>query len=221
MLALCLVALLAGCSDDTDTKTDLGAPDKGAADNGVTDLKSAGEALPPDSGGSATTKVKLTTSMGDIVLELNAAKAPKTVANFLKYVNGGQYDGTIFHRVINNFMIQGGGYNASYQLKPTHPPITNEAGNGLKNDTGAIAMARTSAPHSATSQFFINVKDNTSLNHTGTTSSAAWGYCVFGKVIAGMSVVNAIKVVKTGAKGPFSKDAPLTNVVITSAKVVP
>ncbi|MGE0857474.1 MAG: peptidylprolyl isomerase [Gammaproteobacteria bacterium] len=165
------------------------------------------------------TTVKLTTTLGDITLELDADKAPETTRNFLAYVESGHYDGTIFHRVINGFMIQGGGMDRAMKQKPTNAPIKNEATNGLVNDTGTIAMARTSDPHSATAQFFINVKDNDFLNHTSPTGSG-WGYCVFGKVTDGMDTVNAIKGVKTGSHGPH-QDVPSEPVEILSAKVVP
>ena len=163
--------------------------------------------------------VELTTSLGAIQIKLFPDKAPKTVENFLKYVQDGHYAGTIFHRVIENFMIQGGGYDASYNQKPKRPPIQNEADNGLKNDRGTVAMARTSDPHSAGAQFFINVKNNDGLNHTSRTSDG-WGYCVFGQVTKGMDVVDKIRKVPTGAKGPFDRDAPVTEVVIKSARVL-
>ncbi|MGL5252390.1 MAG: peptidylprolyl isomerase [Moraxella sp.] len=162
--------------------------------------------------------VELETSMGNIVIELNAEKAPATVANFIDYVNSGHYDGTIFHRVIDGFMIQGGGMDANMKEKSTKAPIQNEADNGLKNEVGTIAMARTSDPHSATSQFFINVKDNSFLNFSG-KNPQGWGYAVFGKVTAGMDVVNKIKGVPTGKYG-FHADVPSTPVVIIHAKVV-
>ncbi len=167
----------------------------------------------------AGTVVLLTTSMGAIKIELNAAKAPKSVANFLAYVKSGHYKGTIFHRVIDGFMIQGGGFDASYTKKETGPSIQNEADNGLKNDNGTIAMARTQDPHSASAQFFINVSDNDMLNHRS-KDVQGWGYCVFGKVIEGMDVVNKIKGLTTGPGGPFPKDAPQTQVLITDAKVL-
>lgn len=159
--------------------------------------------------------VKLHTNFGEITLELNAGKAPITVANFLKYVDNGFYDGTIFHRVINGFMIQGGGFDAEMNQKNTEAEIKNEADNGLGNDKYTIAMARTSAPHSASSQFFINVANNEFLNHTAPTGSG-WGYCVFGKVIAGMDVVDKVKqVATTGRKG--HQDVPVSNVIIERA----
>jgi len=160
-------------------------------------------------------KVTLQTSKGDIVLELNREKAPITVDNFVSYVKSGHYDGTIFHRVIDGFMIQGGGFESSLRQKPTREPIQNEANNGLSNETGTIAMARTIAPHSASAQFFINVKDNTFLDHTAPTSQG-WGYAVFGKVVEGMDVVNEIKKVRTGSRGGHD-DVPLEDVTITKA----
>ncbi len=164
------------------------------------------------------TKVKLTTSMGPIVLELDEQKAPATVENFLGYVKSGHYDGTIFHRVISDFMIQGGGFDASYKQKQTRAPVQNEADNGLKNKRGTVAMARTGDPHSATAQFFVNVVDNAFLDHKA-KDQQGWGYCVFGRVTEGMDVVDKIKDVPTGANGPFTKDAPNTPVVITHARV--
>ncbi len=159
--------------------------------------------------------VKLQTNFGDITIELNAEKAPITVANFLQYVDDGFYDGTIFHRVINGFMIQGGGFDTSMTQKSTQAEIKNEADNGLGNEKYTIAMARTSAPHSASSQFFINVANNEFLNHTA-PSGSGWGYCVFGKVIEGMDVVDKIKqVATTSLKG--HQDVPSSNVVIEKA----
>lgn len=162
--------------------------------------------------------IKLTTNHGAITLELDAEKAPQTVANFLAYVESGHYDGTVFHRVINGFMIQGGGMGVGLKEKPTQAPIENEANNGLKNDRGTIAMARTSDPHSATAQFFINLADNDFLNHRA-PSGQGWGYCVFGRVADGMDVVDQIKGVKTGNKG-FHQDVPVEDVVIEKAEVV-
>jgi peptidyl-prolyl cis-trans isomerase A (cyclophilin A)/peptidyl-prolyl cis-trans isomerase B (cyclophilin B) len=161
-------------------------------------------------------QVLLKTSMGDIVLELNADKAPKTVENFLQYVKSGHYSGTIFHRVIENFMIQGGGFDKDMAQKPTRPPIENEAKNGLKNDAYTVAMARTSAPHLASAQFFINLKDNDFLNYPG---QDGWGYAVFGKVVKGKEIVDKIKAVPTGNKG-FHQNVPITPVVIESASIV-
>ncbi|MFN3436300.1 MAG: peptidylprolyl isomerase [Acidovorax sp.] len=161
-------------------------------------------------------KVKLTTSMGDIVVQLDPAKAPKTVENFLAYVNDKHYDGTVFHRVMDGFMIQGGGFTADMQQKPTKPPIALEASNGLKNDTYTIAMARTGNPNSATSQFFINVKDNAMLN---APQPDGHGYAVFGKVVEGTAVVDKIKAVAVGNKGGH-QNVPNTPVTITSATLV-
>ncbi|MDP3797147.1 MAG: peptidylprolyl isomerase [Polaromonas sp.] len=152
---------------------------------------------------------------GVITLELDAAKAPKTVANFLSYVTKGHYANTVFHRVIPGFMVQGGGFEVGMKQKPTDAEIENEASNGLKNDNYTVAMARTNAPHSASSQFFINVADNGFLNHTA-PSASGWGYAVFGKVVAGTEVVDKIKAVKTGRKG-FHDDVPLEDVVIEKA----
>ncbi|MGV8041386.1 MAG: peptidylprolyl isomerase [Thermoanaerobaculaceae bacterium] len=164
-------------------------------------------------------RVKLETSKGVIVLELEPAKAPLTVNNFLDYVRAGFFNGTVFHRVIPGFMIQGGGYTASLERKETGEPILNEATNGLKNLKGTIAMARTGEVNSATAQFFINLVDNAFLDHRSKTDEG-FGYCVFGRVVEGMQVVEAIAAVPTGAAGPFSKDVPRTAVVITRATVV-
>ncbi|HFG6953624.1 peptidylprolyl isomerase [Acinetobacter baumannii] len=163
-------------------------------------------------------QVELNTNKGRIVLELNTEKAPKTAANFLEYVRDGFYDGVIFHRVIDGFMIQGGGFDENFKEKATRDAIENEADNGLSNDIGTIAMARTQAPHSASAQFFINVKNNSFLNHTSKTAQG-WGYAVFGKVVEGMDVVEAIKGVRTGNRG-YHADVPLENVVIESAKII-
>lgn len=161
--------------------------------------------------------VKLSTNFGDITLELNAEKAPITVANFLNYVEAGFYNGLIFHRVISNFMVQGGGFDANMKQKSTSEPIKNEANNGLSNDCYTIAMARTSIPDSASSQFFINVADNGFLNHTAPTSSG-WGYCVFGKVVEGMDVVDKIKAVATTSRAGH-QDVPVDPVIINQATV--
>ncbi len=162
--------------------------------------------------------VEFDTTYGNIVIELNAEKAPITVANFIDYVESGHYDGLIFHRVIDGFMIQGGGMDSDMNEKRTGTPIKNEADNGLKNTTGTIAMARTSDPHSATAQFFINVRDNDFLNYSSPTPQG-WGYAVFGRVIEGMDVVNQIKGVPTGRFG-YHADVPTTPIVINSAKVI-
>ncbi len=162
-------------------------------------------------------QVRLETNKGPIEIELDPALAPKTVENFLRYVDSGHYSGTIFHRVIPGFMAQGGGYDARYEKKPVLAPIENEASSNGKNKRGTIAMARTSDPHSATAQFFVNVADNASLDHTAKTQSG-FGYCVFGRVTSGMDVVDSIVHAKTGAQGPFSKDAPLEPIIIQSAR---
>ncbi|MCF4112921.1 MULTISPECIES: peptidylprolyl isomerase [Dethiosulfovibrio] len=162
--------------------------------------------------------VKLETNRGDIVLELNEELAPKTTENFLRYVKKGFYDGTIFHRVIDGFMIQGGGFDETMSQKETGDPVENEADNGLKNEAYTIAMARTQDPHSATAQFFINVKDNDFLNHSAPTARG-WGYAVFGKVTEGKEIVDAIKAVKTGGFGPH-QDVPIEPVVISKAYIL-
>ena len=176
----------------------------------------ASAAAAPAADAQAAPRVKLVTSMGDIVLELNPAKAPKTVANFLQYVQDKHYDGTVFHRVIDGFMVQGGGFTADMAQKPTRAPVALEAANGLKNDTYTVAMARTGNPDSATAQFFINVKDNTMLN---APKPDGHGYAVFGKVVEGKSVVDKIRTVPTGNKGGM-QDVPTTPVTITTATLL-
>lgn len=163
--------------------------------------------------------VKLTTNLGDIVIELDGEKAPVSVANFTHYVNSKYYDGTVFHRVIKGFMAQGGGFYKNLNKKPTRAPIQNEADNGLKNLRGTIAMARTNDPHSATAQFYINLVDNRALDHKN-KSVQGWGYTVFGKVIEGMDVVYEIGDSPTGARGPFRSDVPLRTISIKSATVI-
>lgn len=161
--------------------------------------------------------VDVVTNQGSFSIQLDPAKAPKSVENFLAYVDANHYPGTVFHRVISTFMVQGGGYDAQYERKATLPPVQNEADNGLKNLRATVAMARTPDPHSGTAQFFVNVTDNAFLDHTG-KDPQGWGYAVFGKVIDGMETVDKIKALKTGAVGPFAKDAPLTPVLIESIK---
>jgi len=161
--------------------------------------------------------ITLHTNQGDITLELDFAKAPLSAANFLAYAKEGHYNGTVFHRVIDNFMIQGGGFEAGMKQKKTRPTIQNEADNGLKNETGTVAMARTSDPHSASSQFFINVANNSFLNHSG-KNPQGWGYAVFGKVTAGMDVINKIKGCKTGSKGGHG-DVPVEDIVINTVSI--
>jgi len=163
-------------------------------------------------------RVKMTTSQGDIIISLDAAKAPKTVANFLAYVNDGFFDGTIFHRVIDGFMIQGGGFEPGLKQKPTKGTVENEANNGLKNNKYTLAMARTQDPHSATAQFFINVANNDFLNHTAPTAQG-WGYAVFGEVVEGKDVVDKMKGVATGNSG-MHQNVPSTDVIITKAAVI-
>ena len=162
--------------------------------------------------------IKLTTNHGVITLELDAEKAPKTVENFIAYVEAGHYDNTVFHRVIKNFMIQGGGMEPGMKQKDTRDPIENEAANGLKNVRGSIAMARTNDPHSATAQFFINTVDNDFLDFKA-PSGQGWGYCVFGQVVEGMDVVDNIRAVPTGSKG-FHQDVPKEDVIIEKAEIV-
>jgi cyclophilin family peptidyl-prolyl cis-trans isomerase len=171
------------------------------------EAQEASAAAPP-----ASNRVVIVTTRGDITLELFPEKSPKTVENFLQYVEDGFYEGTIFHRVINSFMIQGGGFDKEYNKRETRDPVPNEADNGLANKRGTIAMARTMDPHSATAQFFINHKDNPALDHRN--KGAGWGYAVFGQVVDGMDVVDAIATTRTGPGGPFRKDAPQEMVVI-------
>ncbi|MGO3742514.1 peptidylprolyl isomerase [Kerstersia sp.] len=163
-------------------------------------------------------RVKLQTNQGDIIIALDAEKAPVSAANFLTYVQEGFYDGTIFHRIIDGFMIQGGGFEAGMKQKQTHAPIKNEADNGLKNKRYTLAMARTSDPHSATAQFFINVKDNDFLNFSAPTPQG-WGYAVFGEVVEGQDIVEKIKGARTGSRG-FHQDVPVDDVVIIKAEAL-
>lgn len=167
---------------------------------------------------STAPRVKMSTNQGDFIISLNAEKAPKTVANFLAYVKDGFFDGTIFHRVIDGFMIQGGGFEPGLKQKPTKAPVENEANNGLKNNKYTLAMARTSDPHSATAQFFINVANNDFLNHTAPTAQG-WGYAVFGEVVEGQDVIDKMKGVPTGNSG-FHQNVPTKDVVITKAVVL-
>lgn len=164
-------------------------------------------------------RVKMETSEGDIIIELDMTRAPRSVLNFLNYARSGFYDGTIFHRVISNFMIQGGGFTPEMTRKEGNAPIVNEADNGLKNVRGSIAMARTNDPHSATAQFFINVVDNPFLDHTSKTPRG-WGYAVFGHVIKGMNVVDKIREQRTGPNGPFPGDVPLKMILIHKVSVI-
>ncbi|HEX7954914.1 MAG TPA: peptidylprolyl isomerase [Burkholderiales bacterium] len=163
-------------------------------------------------------KVKLQTSMGDVVVELDSEKAPATTENFLRYVRDGFYDNTVFHRVINGFMVQGGGFEPGMKQKPVRAAIQNEAGNGLKNNAYTVAMARTSDPHSATAQFFVNVADNDFLNFRSANADG-FGYCVFGKVVEGREVIDKIKAVPTGSRG-FHQDVPAQDVLIEKAQVI-
>jgi cyclophilin family peptidyl-prolyl cis-trans isomerase len=196
LLILLLALLTAACNTDTDTATPASAP----------------------SASAEHPHVLMQTSMGDIVIELYPDKAPKSVSNFLQYVNDGFYDGTIFHRVIDGFMIQGGGFTPDMVKKPTRAPILNEADNGLRNTIGTVAMARTMEPHSATAQFFINVAMNSNLDFREKTPRG-WGYAVFGRVIKGMQVVKAIKGVPTTSKGMF-RDVPAQDIIINKISVL-
>ena len=162
--------------------------------------------------------IKLHTNHGIISLELDAVKAPHTAANFIQYVKDGHFNNTVFHRVIDGFMVQGGGFEPGMKQKPTRDPVQNEANNGLKNDMYTVAMARTSAPHSASAQFFINVGNNDFLNHSAPTPQG-WGYCVFGKVVDGTDVVDKIRTVKTGSRG-MQQDVPVEDVIIEKAEIV-
>lgn len=177
-------------------------------------------ALLPGAGVAAETpRAIIHTSAGDITLELYPDKAPATVQNFINYARSGFYDGTIFHRVISSFMIQGGGFTPEMQRKPTGNPIPNESDNGLSNERGTIAMARTGAPHSATAQFFINVENNTQLDFKGSADQPQWGYAVFGRVVDGMDVADDIRIVQTASRPPFN-DVPVVPVIIRSVEIV-
>jgi len=180
----------------------------------------AGSAPPevkPAPAPAAASRVRVVTSMGSFVIELNAERAPLTVANFLRYVDEGQYSGTIFHRVIASFVIQGGGYDTSYNLKSAPHKVVNESGNGLSNQRGTVGMARAADPHGADCQFFVNLADNAALD----PNSTRWGYAVFGRVVEGMEVVDQIGNIATGARGPFKEDAPGKQIVIERVERVP
>ena len=166
-------------------------------------------------------RVLFKTSLGDFTIELYPDKAPKSVENFLQYVRDRYYDGTVFHRVIDGFMVQGGGFTADLRQKPTRAPVANEANNGLSNLRGTVAMARTNDPNSATAQFFVNVVDNQRLDYVSAENGYTWGYTVFGKIVEGLDVVDLIKATETGPGGPFPKDVPTTPVVIQSAEMLP
>jgi peptidyl-prolyl cis-trans isomerase A (cyclophilin A) len=179
-------------------------------------------AKPGEPAAAATTapRVALRTNHGDMIIELYPDKAPTTVENFLRYVRDGHYNGTIFHRVIDSFMIQGGGYTVDLQLKPTRASIPNEANNGLSNQRGTLSMARTGEPHSAQAQFFVNVVDNPRLDFVSEQNNFTWGYAVFGRIIDGLDVVDRIRAVETGSQGPLAKDVPRQPVVIERAEVI-
>ncbi len=176
------------------------------------------ETQPPEAQTTENPTVILHTNHGAITLELFEEQAPLSVANFLEYARDGHYDGTLFHRVISNFMVQGGGFDTDFQQKPTREPIENEADNGLSNERGTLAMARTNDPHSATAQFFINVTDNDFLNHRSTASGQTWGYAVFGRVVDGMDVVDTIREVDTGRRG-MHQDVPVEDVIIERVEI--
>ena len=214
ILALLLPAFALAQTSTAPAKPAAKAPAKAAAP-----AKKAPEA-PANEADKTASKVLIKTNLGEMTVELYPDKAPKTVENFLTYVNAKFYDGTIFHRVIDNFMIQGGGFTPDLRQKATRPAIANEAKNGLSNSRGTLAMARTGDPNSATAQFFINVVDNPRLDYTSDANGSTWGYCVFGKVISGLDVVDKIKAVPTGAQGPFKSDVPTTPVVIEKISVI-
>ena len=214
ILALLLPAFALAQTSTAPAKPAAKAPAKAAAP-----AKKAPEA-PANEADKTASKVLIKTNLGEMTVELYPDKAPKTVENFLAYVNGKFYDGTVFHRVIDNFMIQGGGFTPDLRQKATRPAIANEAKNGLSNSRGTLAMARTGDPNSATAQFLINVVDNPRLDYTSDANGSTWGYCVFGKVISGLDVVDKIKAVPTGAQGPFKSDVPTTPVVIEKISVI-
>jgi peptidyl-prolyl cis-trans isomerase A (cyclophilin A)/peptidyl-prolyl cis-trans isomerase B (cyclophilin B) len=214
ILALVLPAFAFAQTGTAPAKPAAKAPAKAAPAKAKTAEPAVSEA------DKTASKVLIKTNLGEMTVELYPDKAPKSVENFLAYVNGKFYDGTIFHRVIDNFMIQGGGFTPELRQKATRPAIANEAKNGLSNSRGTLAMARTGDPNSATAQFFINVVDNPRLDFTSEANGSTWGYCVFGKVISGLDVVDKIKAVPTGAQGPFKSDVPTTPVVIEKISVI-
>ena len=217
--ALLIVALLLPAFAFAQTGTAPAKPAAKAPAKAAAPAKKAAE-TPASEADKTASKVLIKTNLGEMTVELYPDKAPKTVENFLAYVNAKFYDGTVFHRVIDNFMIQGGGFTPDLRQKPTRPAIANEAKNGLSNARGTLAMARTGDPNSATAQFFINVVDNPRLDYTSDANGSTWGYCVFGKVISGLDVVDKIKAVPTGAQGPFKSDVPTTPVVIEKISVI-
>jgi peptidyl-prolyl cis-trans isomerase A (cyclophilin A)/peptidyl-prolyl cis-trans isomerase B (cyclophilin B) len=217
--ALLILAFLVPAFAFAQTGTAPAKPAAKAPAKAAAPAKKAAEPAVSEADKTAS-KVLIKTNLGDMTVELYPDKAPKTVENFLAYVNAKFYDGTIFHRVIDNFMIQGGGFTPELRQKATRPAIANEAKNGLSNSRGTLAMARTGDPNSATAQFFINVVDNPRLDYTSDANGSTWGYCVFGKVISGLDVVDKIKAVPTGAQGPFKSDVPTTPVVIEKISVI-
>jgi peptidyl-prolyl cis-trans isomerase A (cyclophilin A) len=218
--ALLIVALLVPAFAFAQTGTAPAKPAAKAPAKAAAPAKAKAAEAPASEADKTASKVLIKTNLGEMTVELYPDKAPKTVENFLAYVNGKFYDGTIFHRVIDNFMIQGGGFTPELRQKATRPAIVNEAKNGLSNSRGTLAMARTGDPNSATAQFFINVVDNPRLDYTSDANGSTWGYCVFGKVISGLDVVDKIKAVPTGAQGPFKSDVPTTPVVIEKISVI-
>lgn len=227
LVGVATLGLIVGCAGGGDTPAEDETATGAVAESGLEDASEAGleeaSEAGDESGGESDLDVshplvEFRTNLGTIELELYPDKAPRTVDNFLGYVREGFYDGTIFHRVVPNFVIQGGGFTRDMTKKDTDPPIENEADNGLRNLRGAICMARTNDPHSASSQFFINTKDNPPLDFRGKTPSG-WGYAVFGKVVEGMDVVDVIEKVPTGRSGPY-QDVPLEPVVIETARIV-
>ena len=217
--ALLIVALLVPAFAFAQTGTAPAKPAAKAPAKAAAPAKKAPEA-PASEADKTASKVLIKTNLGEMTVELYPDKAPKTVENFLAYVNAKFYDGTVFHRVIDNFMIQGGGFTPDLRQKATRPAIANEAKNGLSNSRGTLAMARTGDPNSATAQFFINVVDNPRLDYTSDANGSTWGYCVFGKVVSGLDVIDKIKAVPTGAQGPFKSDVPTTPVVIEKISVI-
>ena len=218
--ALLILALLVPAFAFAQTGTAPAKPAAKAPAKTTAPAKAKVAEAPASEADKSASKVLIKTNLGDMTVELYPDKAPKTVENFLRYVKEGHYNGTIFHRVIDNFMIQGGGFTPELRQKATRPAIANEAKNGLSNTRGTLAMARTGDPNSATAQFFINVVDNPRLDFTSEANGSTWGYCVFGKVISGLEVVDKIKAVPTGAQGPFKSDVPTTPVVIEKISVV-
>jgi len=228
LLPLLLAVSMSACNQHAASGASAGSPPDEVASDALPVKAGSGPASPTSSSETdmpvtlqaAPPHVTLHTSMGDIVVELFPDKAPKTVENFLGYAREGFYNDTVFHRVIDDLLIQGGGYSADLQKKPAHPPIGNEANNGLSNQRGTISAARGRTPSSETSEFFINLVDNPRFDYTSDSNDYTWGYTVFGKVISGMDVVDKIRAVKTHAQGKFTSDVPIAPVVIKSVEVM-